>query len=106
MRNFLWLLRITWMQAWSIGALPLIVRAKHFKDADFGDWKDCPLARAAKEEFDLTNVSERVDLIEMDGGIYRHKGYTLIHFDKDKIIARRHNYDDTIIRVIKLKHKI
>lgn len=78
--------------------------AKYFKGAEYHNSTDCPLARAIKDTIAIE--SDAIDV-----GIYKtyinrvpyfHHGYYPESFYGDHDLARRANFDDTVIREIEL----
>lgn len=84
----------------------LILRAKHFKQSDYYACNDCPISRTAKEHFNTDRAMEGVedlDIITSDGiVVYKHEIYLEEDFLDDKRKAIFWNFDNTIIREIKL----
>ena len=80
----------------------LIVRARHYKDAVFVDDCNCPLANAAKEQFDTEDVSEGADGMLINQKHYAHVWYGTDENDSGLFRATRANFNNTIIRRIKL----
>lgn len=70
----------------------LKIRARHFKDADFISNDDCPVARAAKDQFQAKDVSEAVHRIYVGKHtrlkVYAHEYYNDKMFDRDRRKAR------------------
>jgi hypothetical protein len=85
----------------------LELKAKYFKDTSFISITDCAIAKAAKDQFKVENVSEGLDILSLrfsnlEETEYKHEYYGDIDFNQDLEIAKKHNYDDTIIRKIEL----
>jgi hypothetical protein len=85
----------------------LKLKAKHFKDTIFVNNTNCAIAKAAKEQFKVEKVSEGIDTLyvrfsNFQETEYKHEYYGDIDFNQDLEIAKKHNYDDTIIRKIEL----
>lgn len=83
----------------------LRLRAKHFKNATFREPCDCPIYKAAMEQFKLpknTYVAEGIHYLVIEEEDHAHDAYYRSDYDDDYAIAERHNFDDTIIRNINL----
>jgi hypothetical protein len=85
----------------------LELKAKHFKDTIFVSITDCAISKAAKEQFKVKNVFEGLDILSvkfsnLQETEYKHEYYGDRDFNQDLEIAKKHNYDDTIIRKIEL----
>lgn len=83
----------------------LQLKAKHFKNATFREPHECPIYKAAMDQFEFpknTIVGEGVHYLKIDGEDHVHDAYYRSDYDKDYVIASQHNFDDTIIREINL----
>lgn len=82
--------------------ITVLLRAKHFKDAKFGNNRDCPFARAIKETTGADEVVEMIRCALVDGKYYNHVVYDILSFQKDSAKAWASSFDDTIISGINL----
>lgn len=85
----------------------LPVRARHFKNNNYGSNFNCPIATAAKEFFNAAFVSEGVDNIDIfinenEINAYSHKLYEFQAFEKDFEQAGQTDFDETIIFELEL----
>ena len=80
----------------------LIVRARHFYFANFGDNKHCPCSRAAADQFNTPQVFEMINKIRIGDKQWLHRPYTIRQFKFDMAVASNLNFNDTIIREIPL----
>ena len=80
----------------------LQVKAKHFNGNGYGNNCNCPLAKAAKEQFCAGHVYESVTYIEIGDATYTHPEYNIDTFQDDQYLASQEGYDETVIREIEL----
>lgn len=74
--------------------LAVKIKVKHFKDSDYVSSKDCPLARAYKEQYSRSNVFVYPESVEDDSEHADRKIYWLIKgeygfskYARDKFIS-------------------
>lgn len=83
--------------------ITLVLRAKHFRDVCYDDNLHCPLAQAAKEQFNTDYANEGVDNINIGKNtMYNHQAYDATHFDLDESKACAKKFNNSIIRKIVL----
>lgn len=79
------------------------VRARHFPVAVYGEIDNCPLSIAANEYFYSKDAIEGCKEMFVKGMRLQHRYYNVDNFRYDSKQAEVFNYDDTVIRTIKLK---
>lgn len=82
--------------------IELLVRAKHYKETDFGDYCDCALSKAAKDQLGAVSVNEGCGNIKIDGKNYGHNRYDFNMFSEDYAKAKADNFSDAVITTIGL----
>lgn len=86
--------------------MKLELKAKHFKNTEYLNFKKghyCAIEKALKTLLPKnTSVIEGATEVGIDGVDYKHAEYDYPHFSADKDLAKTHNYDNTIIRVINI----
>jgi hypothetical protein len=87
--------------------ITLQLKAKHFTDADFLPCGKCPVANAAKEQFNVNLVSEGVDELTLYDypeinkvSKFSHASYDLYSFESDKMMAEGTDPDVIIRKMI------
>jgi len=80
----------------------LILKAKHFRNTQFGSPSDCAIAKAAKEQFSSVEVNASSTYIYVDFKTFYNIEYEYPQFNEDKIIAESKNYSEEIIREVRL----
>ena len=78
------------------------MRAYQFKDSQYGDEKDCPLARTAKETFLTDDCTEGVRELQVKGKRFIHKLYTPAEYEQDMKIAEALDFGEGVVREMKL----
>lgn len=83
----------------------VVLRARHFKDSlRFTDTQNCPMARAVREAFNTQgSVSEAVSMVRVHNDEWIHRSYREIEYRRDKNIARRRKFNNSVIKSIYLK---
>lgn len=89
----------------------LKLKAKHFKDSYFLDCRRCPIANAAKDQFNTNLASEHTNYLVLDqfgkpDEMYLHLPYDGFDFVKDLKLAEAFGYNNTVIRSISLTRGI
>lgn len=88
-----------------MNTITLLLKAKHFKHTNYIGWGKgdyCAIEKAAIEQFKPDIVSEQVYNVVIDDILYRHEIYDELDFSSDGEEAKKHNYDETIIKEIEL----
>lgn len=80
----------------------LILKAKHFKNAEFGSPANCAIARAAKEQFGAVEVNPNSTYIYVHNKTFYHIEYGFPEFNEDKIKAELVHFSGDVIRKVSL----
>lgn len=80
----------------------LILKAKHFKNTQFGSSTDCAIAKAAKEQFGAVEVNASSTYIYVHNKTFYQIDYGFQEFNEDKIEAELKSFSEDVIRELDL----
>lgn len=82
--------------------IALVLKAKHFLPSNYYSIQECPIANAARDHFNLMNITNMLDSVTISGNIYYHRSYTAQMYHNDYKRAKLAKNADNTIRVVML----
>jgi hypothetical protein len=80
------------------------IKAKHYRNTYFSECLNCAISKAVRDALPLVSrVNEGVTNVKIDGKQYEHDPYWPEDFRKDQDEAKKHNWDEIVIREIEIQ---
>jgi hypothetical protein len=79
------------------------LNAKYFKGVNFSSNTDCVMARAVKEQLNVTEVNASTTFVLLNNIHFYKAEYTYSQFNEDMAIAQNKGFADIVVRTVTLK---